>query len=43
MSIAVKTPWYPYTGGVPTHLEYNHGSTLDMVEDVCAKYPNYIA
>ena len=39
----VKTPWYPYTEGVPVHLEYFKGSMFDMVASVAARYPNYVA
>ncbi len=40
---SVKTPWYPYTEGVPVHLDYFRGSMFDMVAGVAEKYPKYIA
>ena len=40
---SVKTPWYPYTEGVPVHLDYFRGSMFDMVASVAEKYPKYIA
>ena len=39
----VKTPWYPYTEGVPVHLEYFKGSMFDMVASIASRYPKYIA
>ena len=39
----VKTPWYPYTEGVPVHLDYFKGSMFDMVASVAARYPKNIA
>jgi long-chain acyl-CoA synthetase len=39
----VKTPWAPFVGDVPLHLEYYEGSMVDKVEDIAAKYPDYIA
>lgn len=39
----VKTPWYPYMGEVPTHLEYFKGSMFEMVADAAARYPKNIA
>ncbi|MBO8448992.1 MAG: hypothetical protein IAC29_06960, partial [Bacteroidetes bacterium] len=39
----VKTPWYPYTEGVPVHLDYFKGSMFDMVKSVADKYPRNVA
>ena len=39
----VKTPWYPYTEGVPVHLDYFKGSMFDMVASVAARYPKNVA
>lgn len=39
----VKTPWYKYTGEVPTHIEYFQGSMYEAVERITEKYPDYIA
>lgn len=40
---SVKTPWYPFMGEVPAHLNYFKGSMYDMVADVAAKHPKYVA
>lgn len=40
---SVKTPWYPFMGEVPTHLDYFKGSMFDMVAHVASKYPKYVA
>ena len=39
----VKTPWYPYTEGVPVHLDYFKGSMFDMVKSVADRYPRNVA
>ena len=39
----VKTPWYPYTEGVPVHLDYFKGSMFDMVASVAARWPRNVA
>lgn len=39
----VKTPWYPYTEGVPVHLDYFKGSMFNMVASVAARYPKNVA
>lgn len=41
--ITVKTPWAPYMGDVPVHIDYFHGSMFDMIRQTAEKYPNYIA
>ncbi|MBQ0037993.1 MAG: AMP-binding protein [Clostridiales bacterium] len=40
---AVKTPWAPYVGDVPLHLDYFDGSMFDAVEHIAKKYPNQVA
>lgn len=40
---SVKTPWYPFTEGVPVHLDYFKGSMFDMVASVAARYPKNVA
>ena len=40
---AVRTPWYPYLGNVPAHLEYPDYSMVEAVEEIAKKYPSYIA
>ena len=39
----VKTPWYPFMGVVPQHLEYFEGSMVDAVAKIAEAHPNYIA
>ena len=39
----VKTPWAPWMGEVPMHLDYFQGSMVEMVENVAGRYPNVIA
>ena len=39
----VKTPWKPYMGDVPMHLDYFQGSMFDAVERIADMYPNNIA
>ena len=39
----VKTPWAPWMGEVPMHLEYFQGSMTEMVENVARKYPKVVA
>ena len=34
---AVKTPWYPWMGKVPTHLTYFNGSMEEMVEEAAKR------
>ena len=36
---AVKTPWYPWMGKVPVHLDYFQGSMVEMVEDTARRCP----
>ncbi|MBQ7895955.1 MAG: AMP-binding protein [Oscillospiraceae bacterium] len=41
--ITAKTPWEPYMGEVPMHLDYFEGSMYEMVEQTARKYPDYVA
>ena len=41
--IAVKTPWEPYMGGVPMHMDYFEGSMFEGVARIAEQYPNNIA
>ena len=40
---AVKTPWGPYMGDVPMHLDYFEGSMFEGVQRIAEQYPNYVA
>ena len=40
---AVKTPWEPWMGEVPMHLDYFQGSMEEAVEKVAEKYPKFEA
>lgn len=40
---SVKTPWYPFMGDVPKHIDYFSGSMFDMVAEVASRYPKYTA
>ena len=42
-NITAKTPWIPYLGDIPAHLDYFDGSMFDMIAAVAEKYPEYIA
>lgn len=39
----VKTPWIPFMGDVPAHLDYYEGSMVDAVTKTAEKYPYNIA
>ncbi|MBQ3424973.1 MAG: hypothetical protein IJH38_07240, partial [Clostridia bacterium] len=39
----VKTPWAPFMGSVPMHLDYFQGSMTEAVELVSRKYPGITA
>ena len=39
----VKTPWYPYTCGIPTTLVYRTCSMAEAIEQIARQYPKYIA
>ena len=41
--ITAKTPWAPYMGDVPMHLEYFEGSMFDGVRRIAERYPSNIA
>ena len=43
MEITAKTPWAPYLGDLPLHLDYFDGSMYDAVAAIAEKYPNNIA
>ena len=38
-----KTPWEPFMGDIPMHLDYFDGSMYDAVAAIAEKYPNAIA
>ena len=42
-TITAKTPWAPFVGDVPLHLDYFEGSMFDKVADIAAQYPNSVA
>ena len=42
-AITARTPWAPFVGDVPLHLDYFEGSMFEMLEAVAEKYPDYIA
>ena len=41
--ITAKTPWAPYMGDVPMHLEYFEGSMIEAVQATAEQYPNAVA
>ncbi len=41
--ITAKTPWEPWMGSVPMHLEYFEGSMFDAVAKIAREYPRNIA
>lgn len=41
--ITAKTPWAPYLGDLPLHLDYFEGSMFEAVEAIANKYPDNIA
>ena len=41
--ITAKTPWEPYMGDVPMHLDYFDGSMFEAIQRSAEKYPNNIA
>ena len=43
MQNSVKTPWYPFLGETPAHLEYSQRTMMGAVEEIGEKYPQYIA
>ena len=42
-NITARTPWEPWMGQVPMHLEYFQGSMFEAVENIAGKYPQNIA
>ena len=42
-TITAKTPWAPFMGEVPLHLDYFEGSMFDKVAQIAAQYPNNVA
>ena len=43
MENAVRTPWAPFMGEVPMHLDYFQGTMVEAVEKMGVKYPNITA
>ena len=41
--ITAKTPWIPFLGDIPAHLEYFQGSMYEAVEATAEKYPDNTA
>ena len=41
--ITAKTPWQPYMGEVPMHLDYYEGSMFEAIETCAAKHPELVA
>ena len=41
--ITAKTPWAPYMGEVPLHLDYFEGSMFEGVARMAEQYPNGVA
>ena len=41
--ITAKTPWEPWMGQVPMHLEYFQGSMFDAVKKIAEQYPQNTA
>lgn len=39
----IRTPWEPFMGDIPMHLDYFDGSMYDAVSAIADKYPNAIA
>ena len=42
-TITAKTPWEPFMGDVPMHLDYFEGSMFEAVKAIADKYPKNIA
>ena len=42
-TITAKTPWAPFMGDVPMHLDYFQGSMFDGVARMAEQYPDHIA
>ena len=41
--ITAKTPWAPYMGDVPMHLDYFEGSMFEGVQRIAEQYPHNVA
>ena len=41
--ITAKTPWEPWMGSVPMHLEYFQGTMFEAVQKIAEQYPENIA
>jgi len=41
--ITAKTPWAPYMGDVPMHLDYYEGTMFERVLSIAEQYPDNIA
>ena len=41
--ITAKTPWAPYVGDLPLHLDYYDGSMYEAVEKIATEYPKNVA
>ena len=39
----IRTPWAPWMGEVPMHLDYFQGTMVEAVENTAKKYPDVIA
>ena len=42
-TITAKTPWEPFMGDTPMHLDYFRGTMFEAVEKIAEKYPESIA
>ena len=42
-TITAKTPWAPFMGEVPMHLDYFQGTMFEAVKKIAEKYPDAIA
>ena len=42
-TITAKTPWAPFMGDVPMHLDYFEGSMFQAVEKIAQQYPENVA
>ena len=42
-TITAKTPWAPFMGEIPMHLDYFEGSMFDKVAQIAEQYPNNVA
>ncbi len=42
-TITAKTPWAPFMGETPMHLDYFRGTMFEAVQQIAEQYPDYIA